>query len=197
MSDPTPEEIRASIVANSDQLNADDLIAGPATVTITAVRKGDREQPIHIELQEFPDKSFRPCKTVRRILIAVYGDEPGPWVGHKLTLYRDAEVVYGGIKVGGVRLSHMTGISEPQNFMLTKARGKKAGVKVHPITDAMSDDDKAFIAAMKVDIANANAETLKELGTMLTQSPKAIRDAVRGDYAKRQKELKDSSPAGT
>ena len=190
MSNPTREEVLASIIANSDQLNADDLIAGPVTVTISGVRKGDKEQPIYVDLKEYPGKSFRPCKTVRRVLIALWSDDPQEWINQRITLYRDAGVKYGGVSVGGIRVSHASGISEPKTLLLTQTRGKKAEVVIHPIAETLSDEDKQMIEAFRADIANADTqEVLKSTGFILKQSPKVIQDAVRGDYAKRQKEL--------
>jgi hypothetical protein len=63
-------DLTESIVPKSDQLNAEDLLTGPRTFTITEVRKGSLEQPVDIHLAEFPGRPFRPSKTVRRILVA-------------------------------------------------------------------------------------------------------------------------------
>ncbi len=79
---PTPDEVRASIVPKSDQLNADDLLLGSITVTITKVRKGDREQPIVVEIEGH--QPYKPCKTMRRILIASFSDDPKRWVGQEI-----------------------------------------------------------------------------------------------------------------
>lgn len=45
----TVENLRDTIQPKSDQLNADDLIAGPINITITSVRRGNAEQPVGIE----------------------------------------------------------------------------------------------------------------------------------------------------
>jgi hypothetical protein len=39
-----------TIIPKSDQLNADDLIGGPRTITITGVKAGTPEQPVTINL---------------------------------------------------------------------------------------------------------------------------------------------------
>ena len=45
------ESIADTIKPKSDQLNSDDLIAGPMTVTILGVRRGStREQPVIIDI---------------------------------------------------------------------------------------------------------------------------------------------------
>lgn len=61
--------------AKSDQLNADDLHGGPITVTVTHVSSNETaEQPINIFYDGDNGKPFRPCKTVRRIMVKVWGE---------------------------------------------------------------------------------------------------------------------------
>ena len=130
---PTPEEVIRSVDPRSEQLNADDLVAtGPITVTVKGVRRGSKEQPIQIDLIE-RDRPFRPCKTVRRCLIALWSDDPENWIGKQLTLYCDPDVVFGGVRVGGLRVSHASGINVPKTLLLTKSRGKRSEVTIQPI----------------------------------------------------------------
>ncbi len=131
MSDATPFEIRASIVPKSDQLNSDDLLTGPITVTIENVRRGDKEQPIIVEISDH--RPYKPCKSMRRILIAAFSDDPKKWVGQRMTLFCDPEVSWAGVKVGGIRISHLSGLDKPKTFMLTQTRGKRAEVTIHPL----------------------------------------------------------------
>lgn len=64
-------DISDTIIARSDQLNAADLIGGPVTVTITKVSKGDGEQPVSISYDGDKGKPFKPCKSVRRLLVGM------------------------------------------------------------------------------------------------------------------------------
>jgi len=193
MTDPTPEQVRASIVPKSDQLNADDLLTGPVTVTITKVRKGDKEQPIHVDLAEYKGKSYRPCKTCRRILIAAFSDDPAKWVGQRMTLFCDPDVMWAGVKVGGIRISHLSGLEHPRTFMLTLARGKRAEVTVHPISaapPALTPDEQKYIDTATAELkAAASKEELQSYGEILKGKSKAIQDALRPVYAERKKEL--------
>jgi len=43
-----------SIIPKSDQLNAEDFLAAPRTVTIEKVTAGTAEQPVDVHLVEFP-----------------------------------------------------------------------------------------------------------------------------------------------
>ena len=186
MNDPTPEEVRASVVADSTQINAAELLS-PMTVTIKAVTKGTREQPINIALME-TDKFFRPCKTCRRILISQYSDDPKKWIGQRLTLYNDETVLWAGVAIGGVRISHLTGLDKPKTFIVTVGRGKRSEVTIHPLT--MSATEQAYIADAREEMAQAETmETLKAIGFILKEKSAAVQDALRPVYAARKKEL--------
>lgn len=121
------------IEAKSDQLNSDDLLAGPRTITITAVRGVDGDQPVAVSFEGDGGKPFKPCKTVRRVMVHCWGDEAKQYVGRRMTLYRDPEVAFGGMKVGGIRVSHMSHIDRPMVIPLLVTRGKKAPYKVEPL----------------------------------------------------------------
>lgn len=188
MSDrPTREDVLKSIQPSSNQLNADDLLTGPITVTITKVRKGDREQPIVVELEGH--RPFKPCKSMRRVLIATFSDDPKAWIGQRMTLFCDPDVRFGGVRVGGIRISHLSGIDAPKTYILTQTRGKKAEVTILPLP-AATDADRVYITDALGEIARAEtAEALKAIGFILKSKPKAVQDAVRPAYAARKKEL--------
>lgn len=127
-------DISRTIQANSAQVNADDVLQ-PITVTITAVEAGNAEQPIFIHLAEMPDKTFRPAKTVRRLLVHAWGTDGAEYVGRRLTLYNDKTVKWAGQEVGGVRVSHMSHIGKPLTVNLSVSRGKRAPFTVQPLPD--------------------------------------------------------------
>lgn len=124
--------LRASIEPKSDQINYDDLVAGPRTFTVAGVSAGNGEQPVNVRLKDEP-RYFRPCKTMRRLMIYAWGDDGHQWVGRSMTLVGDAAVSFGGVKVGGVRISHMSHIDGPLDLALTVTRGKRAPYRVLPL----------------------------------------------------------------
>lgn len=144
MSSPTSEQVRKSIEPKSDQLNADDLLTGPLTVTITGVKEGDTQQPIVVEIEGH--RPYKPCKSMRRVLIAVYGDTPANWIGQRLTLFNDPDVLYAGVKHGGIRISHMSGIDKPTSFLLTARRGVKTESIIQPVA-TIADRVSAAVTA--------------------------------------------------
>lgn len=121
------------ITPKSDQINADDLIAGPMTITITDVRiSGGTEQPVSVYF-EGSDKAYRPCKSMCRVLVAAWGADANMYRGRSLTLYCDPSVKWGGVAVGGIRISHMSHIQGDMNIALTATRAKRVPFTVRPL----------------------------------------------------------------
>lgn len=116
--------LKDTIVPKSDRVNADDFLAGPERVKITAVKRGDADTPVAIHLEG--RKPYYPCKSMRRVLITCWGDDGREWVGREMVLFNDPEVVFGGVKVGGIRISHLSHLDSDMTISLTKTRGKKA-----------------------------------------------------------------------
>ena len=59
------------VAPKSDQLNADDLIAGPRTIRIRGVRGTENpEQPVSVYFEGDDGKPYKPCKSMRRVMIA-------------------------------------------------------------------------------------------------------------------------------
>lgn len=126
-----------AVIAKSDQLNADDLIAGPRTFTVAGVRRGDSEQPVAIELAENPGRPFKPSKTVLRVFAHIWGEETDDWPdGARFTAFRDAKVKWAGQEIGGIRVSHMSHIDKPVKIALAESKGKKSLHTVQPLKDA-------------------------------------------------------------
>jgi hypothetical protein len=65
------------IAAKSDQLNADDLMDAPRTITITKVTAAPdaAEQPVSIHYEGGEGRPWKPCKTMRRIMVGVWGKD--------------------------------------------------------------------------------------------------------------------------
>lgn len=118
--------LTSSVVPKSTQLNSDDLISGPRTIKITAVMPGaSKEQPIAISFEGDEGRPYLPSKSMRRVLILIWGAEGDVYPGRRITLYRDPEVKFGGDVVGGIKISHASHIDKPMEAMLTATRGKR------------------------------------------------------------------------
>src|SRR4051812_24998120 len=99
-------DMRGVIVPKSDQLNADDLLAGPRTITIreVTIRPGT-EQPVSIFFDGDNGKPYKCCKSMARVLVAAWGADANNYIGRSATLYCDPKVKWGGMQVGGIRIS--------------------------------------------------------------------------------------------
>jgi len=183
----TEAQVRESIVPKSDQLNADDLIAGPITATVTKVRRGDKEQPVIVEIEGH--RPYKPCKTMRRILVAAWTDDAKKWIGQRMTLFCDPDVKWGGVKVGGIRISHLSGIDAQRPYSVTVSRGVRKEVTIKPIATLTPDEQKFVTVATGELAAVERLDQLKEHGRLLANKSKPVQDALRPVYAKRLKEL--------
>jgi hypothetical protein len=158
-------DLTESIAPKSDQLNADDLISGPVTVTIAEVAKGTPEQPVDVRLVEFPGRAYRPSKSMRRVMVSAWGAEASTYPGHRITLFRNPEITFGREKVGGIEISHLSHIDKPLTIALTATRGKRKNFTVTPLPAVVSRD---FLAE-----ANAAGEDIGLLRTLYTAAQQA------------------------
>lgn len=179
------------IEAKSDQLNADDLIGGPRTVTVTRVVGTGGDQPVSIFYQGDNGKPFKPCKTIRRVLMAVWGRYANEYVGKSMTLYRDDKVTFGGLETGGIRISHMSHIEKKTVVVVMKTKGKKAGIEIHPLA-AQQEQKQTDAGANKPDAASTWASGyIVKLGTFeKLDEMRAFETEKAGKLA----ELKDKRP---
>lgn len=127
-------DMRAVIVPKSDQINAETLLAGPITITITEVTiRPGTEQPVSVHFANDEGKPWKPCKSMARVLVRCWGADANQYIGRSLTLYCDPKVKWGGLAVGGIRISHMSDISETMVMALTETKGSKKPFTVKPL----------------------------------------------------------------
>lgn len=146
-------DITDTLAAKSDQLNADDLISGPITVQVVAVKRASSgDQPIDVHITGH--KPWRPCKTMRRLLALAWGTDAAKWSGRWLVLWRDPTALWAGKKVGGIRIKAMSHID-------------KGGVTG---TFNATEKKKAEVSASYFEPpAESKAPTLDSLGLTLDQ----------------------------
>lgn len=158
-------DMTAIIAPRSDQLNADDLLSGPRTIKITKVDVNPGvEQPCTVHYEGENGRPFKPCKSMARVMVLVWGADSKQYVGKSMTLYHDPEVKWGGMKVGGIRISHMSDMKSNAPLMLTVTRGKKAPYSVKPlaadvvplkvVTPAPDQPDAFDVLAFAAEVAN-------------------------------------------
>ena len=126
-------DMSKTIIAKSDQLNADDLIGRSLTIRVSGISLLAGEQPVGISYEGDEGKPYRPCKSMRRVLVGVWGNDGNAYVGRSMTLFRDDKVVFGGAEVGGTRISHMSDIDKPVTMSLTATKKSKKPFTVQPL----------------------------------------------------------------
>jgi hypothetical protein len=185
---PDITDLRGTIVPKSDQLNAEQLLGGDMTITVTDVRIGNDEQPVIIHYEHDNGRPFKPSKTVRKILIFAWGEDGRNWIGKSMTLFNDQSVRFGGQTVGGIRVSHLSDIEREIAISLTATKGKKAQHTIQvlqvPKAATLGDVLAAIAGANDADgMARAQALALKLV------APADIEQA-RKAYGARMRELK-------
>lgn len=188
-------DLTSTIEADSTQVNADDLTGGDRTVTITGVKKGTADQPVDIELAEFPGRVYRPCKSMRRVLVAAWGADAGTYIGRRVTLYNDPTVRWGGQTVGGIRIRALSHIDQRMTLALTVTRGRRAPFTIEPLPDAPAAITAADAADFERRIADASTiQALDAIGRDLkARDLGSHRGHLQSAWADRRKVIKEPS----
>lgn len=184
------------IIPKSDQLNAEDFLARPLTYVIASVEiRAGTEQPVSIFMQGEP-RAWRPCKSMSRVLVAAWGPDANAYVGRSVTLYCDPKVKWGGMEVGGIRVSHLSHIEREMLLQLTATKGKRAPHIVKPIilqdqgaeltlADAERDLRAAFdLDELRVAWSRKAMQPFRDqLQPLLDERKKALSPAIQSDPA--------------
>jgi len=189
LSDLTP-----TIVPKSDQLNAEQLLAGPITIKVTDVRIGSGdEQPVIVHYEGENGRPYKPCKTMRKLLILAWGKDGRQWPGKSMTLFNEPTVKFGSMEVGGIRISHLSHIDRDLQVALTATKGKKVlhTVKKLRVAEAAQVDHDAAINA---------ADTAGKLRAAFGAAYKSTADAGQRDkykaaYDARMKQITNEGAA--
>ena len=136
--------LRDTIIPKSDQLNYDDVMAGPITVRVTGLAAGSPDQPVIVRVADAATgaalRDYKPCKSMRRVLIACWGDRGRDWIGRTMRLFGDPNVMFGGVRGGGIRIAAVSGIDAPKRIMLTTTRSKRQETIIDPITETNTEN---------------------------------------------------------
>lgn len=201
-------DISESITPRSDQLNSEDLLAGPITVTVEKVTAGSAEQPVEIHIKERPGRPYKPSKTMRRLIVLGWGPEASLYPGHQLTLYRNPDITFGKDRVGGIEISHLSHIEQAFTVALTTTRGRRKDFTVkplqvqHPTTSATPDRDAQHATPVQDPVLVDEWISVINEASTIAQLEAAWRGAIGADVArepdviaakdKRKTELKEN-----
>jgi hypothetical protein len=177
----TEINLATTIAPKSDQLNADDLVAGRLVTRVVNIEQKDsKEQPIWIHLESHPGRPWKPCLTQRRLLVRLWGDGAGKsYVGRTVELMCDPKVVWAGANVGGIRIYALSHIEKEEWVAVSESKNKRTQYLVRKI-DALPDTK-----------AKQPAEPTKPRGDIA--SALSTIEKWSGDVAPLKKGLGDSS----
>ncbi len=170
--------LRDTIVPKSNQLNSEQLLYGPLTITVTSVARGSDDQPITVHYRGENGRPYLPCKSMRKVLIFAWGEDGNKWVGRSMTLFNDLAVKWAGVAVGGIRISHMTHIEREISLQLTATRGKKEPFIIKMLTPPTDDRVEKFRAALTKKAGEGLAAIVDAWG----KTPDDIKAALGGDF---------------
>jgi hypothetical protein len=180
----------ATIVPKSDQINADDLIGQSLTITVNEVKfSGGQEQPVSMYF-DGSGKAFRPCKSMCRVLVAIWGPDAKEYVGRSMTLYRDPTVKWGGMEVGGIRISHMTHMEAPVTMALTATKGARKPYTVRPLVAEVKKLPVDELTPEAAEHSLRTAATLDDLKAVwMNKAMKPFREQLQPVLDERKAEL--------
>lgn len=164
-----------TIIPKSDQLNSDNLVGGQSlTIKITSVTVGGGpEQPVTIHYENEAGRPYKPCKSMRRLLVHAWGNDSKVYVGRSLTLHTDPKVKFGGAEVGGLRITHMSHIDGRLTVALTVTKAKRAPYTVDQLPGNWNvpEKPKAEKPARDWEAELKASATIVELGKVWTAIP--------------------------
>lgn len=148
-------DVSTTIIPKSDQINFEDVQSQNITAVIKAVRRGNSEQPVFIDLVGYDGRPYKPSKSMRRVLVEAWGSDGHSWAGRSLTLYGDPTVKYGGVTVGGIKISAMSHIEADFSLMLSISRGKRVEHRVKRLETPQPQSEPQSVLMWFTDNANS------------------------------------------
>ena len=186
-------DLRTTIVPKSDQLNAEQLLSGPMTIAVSDVCVGSGDdQPISIHYANDNGRPYKPCKTMRKVLVLAWGPDGRQWAGKSMELYNDESVRFGGTAVGGIRIKALSHLAKRIDVSLTATKGKKAMHSIEPLAVVTLADVLAAINSAK---NKAGMDRAKALAAQLTDQVSI--DEAKAAYAQRVAHLKGQTQQPT
>lgn len=176
-----------TIEPKSDQLNFDSFIGGVTkTIKITKVVGTEGDQPISLHYENENGRPYKPCKGMRRVLVTAWGANGQDYVGRSMTLYGDPEVLFGGVKVGGIRISNLSNIAEPVTIALTNKKGSRKPFIVRPLIDELAplrqygeNAAKSGLESLKAWWHELGGTKQQQLGAAYLEELKKIAEGVK------------------
>ena len=180
-------DMRAVIIPKSDQINADDLLGGPRTITITRVEiRPGQDQPCSVFFEGDGGKPYKPGKSMSRVMVHCWGPNANEYIGRSMTLFCDPKVRFGWFETGGIRISHISHIKAAMTMALTATKGSRKPFTVQPLVIEEKKASRRTVREIAHD-ALESATTAEEVHAVsditavkraLVEAPENIREEI-------------------
>jgi hypothetical protein len=162
-------DVSSTILSKSDQLNASDLIGNEMILTVSGVHLvSSPDQPMIINYIDDDGRPYKPCKSMRRVLVGLWGKDASQWIGRSVGVYNEPSVKWAGKEEGGVRIKSMSHIDKNKSVTTSESKHKKTTylisvLQVEQKQREVWPDDKfnAVFEKMKLSIETGKADAPK------------------------------------
>jgi predicted DNA binding protein len=119
-------DVSGTILSKSDQLNASDLIGNEMILTVSNVNLvSSPDQPMVINWEGDDGRPYKPCKSMRRVLVGLWGKDASQWIGRSIGVYNEPTVKWAGKEEGGIRIKSLSHIDKNKSVTTSESQHKK------------------------------------------------------------------------
>ena len=119
-------DVSGTILSKSDQLNASDLIGNEMILTVSNVNLvSSPDQPMVVNWEGDEGRAYKPCKSMRRVLVGLWGKDASQWIGRSIGVYNEPTVKWAGKEEGGIRIKSLSHIDKNKSVTTSESKHKK------------------------------------------------------------------------
>ena len=119
-------DLSDTIEANSDRLNAADLMGADKTIKVTDVIRytENGKNKFYLNYEGDCGRPYKPSLTMRRIIMELWTIDGSKYIGRSIRLHRDPTITFGRDECGGIVVEAMEGIKGKAKIKLQVKRGQ-------------------------------------------------------------------------
>ena len=178
-------DVSSTILSKSDQLNASDLIGNEMILTVSNVNLvSSPDQPMVINWEGDEGRAYKPCKSMRRVLVGLWGKDASQWIGRSIGVYNEPTVKWAGKEEGGIRIKSLSHIDKNKSVTTSESKHKKttyliSALQVEQKQRPVWPDDKFISQLQKIKVAiEGGTSTAEKIITSLMTKADLTDDQV-------------------
>jgi predicted DNA binding protein len=70
-------------------------------------------------------RPYKPCKSMRRVLVGLWGKDASQWIGRSIGVYNEPTVKWAGKEEGGIRIKSLSHIDKNKSVTTSESQHKK------------------------------------------------------------------------